>query len=155
MALSAGATFQDKISGFERLELTATTAPWNCQPEQPGRHRYVITNGNTALVATLTLDKMLNDATVRVEGAAAASDDTIIKLTDVWNLSKVNLVTNAATSTNVGTVAVAGVETIAIEAKDTDATEVAATATTPAIPNISNNKMTLDANKAGNITVTW
>lgn len=154
VALSAGATFQDKISGFERLELTATTATGTVSLNNLDAINYVITNGNGGGF-DLTLDKMLNDATVELKDVAAAGDDTIIKLTDVTGTTdKVNLVTNAATGTDVGTVTVAGVETIAIEAKDTDATEVAATATTPAIPNVSNNKMTLDADKAGNITVT-
>lgn len=66
---------------------------------------------------TLTLDKMLSNATVQLDAAGSV----IVKLADATGTADiVNLITNATSSTTtLGTVTVAGVETINVTANDT------------------------------------
>jgi len=141
-SLSAAAGFDAKINGFERLEVGAVGADKTVTLSNLDAINYVITNGRTA-ASDLTLDKMLNGATVVLTALSAAGDDYIVKLTDTTGLTDtVNLITKAANGIDVGTVTVAGVETIAVTAMDTDTTTA-----------VSTNTMTVDANKAATITV--
>jgi len=72
----------------------------------------------------------------------AASDVTVV-LKDATGLTDVvNLITNATNNTNIGTVTVAGVETINITANDTDSTA-----------GVSTNTMALAANKATTVKI--
>lgn len=88
---------------------------------------------------TLTLDKMLNNATVQLDAAGSV----IVKLADVTGTADVvNLIANAATGANIGTATVAGVETINVTANDT----VTGTG-------ISSNTLTLAADAAATVNV--
>lgn len=111
------------------------------------------TGGVAASSALLTLDKMLTGATVELKAAG----DVEVKLGTDGSTDVVNFVTNAATGTTLGTATADKVETINIEAKDTDAT-----ATTAGVANVSTNTLELDADAAktvnlsgaGNLTLT-
>lgn len=116
------------------------------------------TNGVAAAAALLTLDKMLTGATVELKAAG----DVEVKLGTDGAADVVNFVANAATGTTLGTATAHKVETINIEAKDTDVT-TAVNATTGAVTaNVSTNTLVLGADAAktvnltgaGNLTVT-
>ena len=93
----------------------------------------------------LTLDKMLTGATVELKAAGNVE----VKLGTDGAADVVNFVTNAATNTVLGTATADKVETINIEAKDTDVT---ATATGTA--NVSTNFLVLDADAAKTVNLT-
>ena len=96
------------------------------------------------LPATLTLDKMLNNATVQFDAAGSVE----VKLADASGTADVvNLITNAATGADIGVATVAGVETINITANDTDASKTAG------VDNTSTNTLALSANKATTVKV--
>ncbi len=153
VARTAGVTFQDKITSFERLEVGALGANSTVNLDNLDDINYVIANGNGAGDFGLVLDKMLTGATVQLNGNLSASVTQAgveVKLADTTGGSDVvNLITNAATTTNIGTVKAAGVETINITANDTDITATAA-----GKANVSTNTLTLNADKAATINVT-
>eukprot|EP01114_Cavostelium_apophysatum_P010786 TRINITY_DN24901_c0_g1_i1.p2 TRINITY_DN24901_c0_g1~~TRINITY_DN24901_c0_g1_i1.p2 ORF type:complete len:1271 (+),score=366.02 TRINITY_DN24901_c0_g1_i1:174-3986(+) len=92
----------------------------------------------------LTLDKMLNNATVEF----AAQGNVEVKLADASGTADtVNFVTAAATGVNIGTATADKVETIKINVTDTD------TSSTGGVPNVSTNTLNVDADAASNITV--
>lgn len=152
VARTAGVTFQDKITSFERLEVGAVGANSTVNLDNLDDINYVVTNG-TGGDFGLVLDKMLTGATVQLNGdhsVSATQAGVEVKLADATGGSDVvNLITNAATTTNIGTVKAAGVETINITANDTDITATAA-----GKANVSTNTLTLNADKAATINVT-
>ncbi|MCC2971136.1 DUF4214 domain-containing protein [Massilia sp. IC2-476] len=92
----------------------------------------------------LTLDKMLNNATVEF----AAQGDVEVKLADASGTADtVNFVTAAGTGVNIGTATADKVETIKINVTDTD------TSSTGGVPNVSTNTLNVDADAASTITV--
>jgi len=153
VARTAGVTFQDKITSFERLEVGALGANSTVNLDNLDDINYVIANGNGAGDFGLVLDKMLTGATVQLNGDLSASVTQAgveVKLADATGGSDVvNLIANAATGTTIGTVKAAGVETINITANDTDITATAA-----GKANVSTNTLTLNADKAATINVT-
>lgn len=124
-------------------------------------------NGDVALVTpsaaggagtlVLTLDKMLTGATAELKVAGNVE----VKLGTDGTTDVVNFVANAATGTTLGTATADKVETINIEAKDTDVTTTVA-ASGAVTANVSTNTLVLDAdaaktvnlNGAGNLTLT-
>lgn len=102
------------------------------------------TAGVAPALGTITLNKMLANATVELAGAG----NVVVNLNDATGTSDiVNLVTSAATGTNIGTVTVDKVETININAVDTDVFK------TNGVDNISFNQFTLRADAAKTINV--
>lgn len=116
---SAAATFEAKIEGFEILALGTVLATASINLDNLDDINHVITTGGTK---DLTLDKMLNNATVELLGANTDPAGVTIKLKDATGTTDVvNLVADAAESANVtiGKVTVAGVETINLSAMST------------------------------------
>lgn len=98
----------------------------------------------------LTLDKMLTGATVELKAAGSVE----VKLGTDGATDVVNFVANAVTGTTLGTATADKVETINIEAKDTDTT-TAVNATTGAVTaNVSTNTLVLDADAAKTVNLT-
>ena len=94
--------------------------------------------------STLTLDKMLNNATVQFDAAGSVE----VKLADTSGTADVvNLIANANTGTDIGVATVAGVETINITANDID------TSKTAGVDNVSTNTLALAANKATTVKI--
>jgi S-layer protein len=133
-AASAATTFEAKIDGFEILALNSvTTAATVVNLDNLDDINHVITQGGNK---DLTLDKMLNSATVELLGANTDALGLTVKLKDATGTSDVvNLVADAAEAANVniGLVTVAGVETInlsAMSAKFVDTVALKAAAAT-------------------------
>lgn len=96
--------------------------------------------GATGFSSLLKLDKMLNNATVQLDGG----NNLEVVLKDATALTDVvNLITNG--NADLGVATVAGVETINITANDTDLTK------TGDVENVSTDILTLSANKASTI----
>lgn len=109
----------------------------------------VPTTAAGAAPATLTLDKMLTDATVEMKAAGSVE----VKLGTDGTADVVNFVANAATNTVLGTATADKVETINIEAKDTDVTTAVA-ASGAVTANVSTNTLVLDADAAKTVNLT-
>lgn len=140
--VSGAATFATRINGFEKLGLTAVAAATTVNLENLDAINYVVSNGSGAFA--YKLDKMLNNATVELK--AAHTNGIEVALKDATGTADVvNLIANADTGTNIGTVTVAGVETINITANDTDVSNTVA---------VSNNTLALKADTAATVNVT-
>lgn len=168
-ARSADTSFAAKFTGFDRLVIadaagvggadgTETTRTINLQNLG---FSYVTSNGTVADATDATkadilvFDKMANNGTIVLAAAAAGANteqtvniiDATTGLTDV-----LNVITNAATGTNLGALTADQVETINVTVNDTDTTTA-----------VSTNTMVLDADKAtsvdlggaGNLTLTF
>jgi S-layer protein len=144
---SAAATFEAKIDGFEILALNTVSATTSVNLDNLDDINHVITQGGSK---DLTLDKMLNNATVELLGANTDALGLTVKLKDATGTSDVvNLVADAASTAhvNIGLVTVAGVETInlsAMSAKFVDTLALkAAAATTVNVTGKGNLDLTL------------
>ena len=116
----------------------------------------VVQGGAAVAAGALIIDKLVSNGTLELTAAGAGVEvkvtDATTSLTDV-----LNIVANAATGADLGSVKAAGVETINITANDTDAT-----ITTAGVANVSTNILKLTADKAttvklegaGNLTLT-
>jgi len=139
-ALTGSTAFESQINGFEHLELGQAAADETVNLDNLDDINYVITNGDGG--NALTLDKMLNGATV--EFTAAGTGTTEVKLADAsGGADQVNLIANAADTSDLGTVTADKVESINITANDTLAGV-----------GVSTNTLTLDADAAANVSVT-
>lgn len=125
---SAGAAFEAQINGFEKLELSGATAGETVNLDNLDDINYVITNGG----AGVKLDKMLANATVELKGAHSAAVEVVLK-DATGTADVVNLVANAGTGANIGTVKVDKVETINITTTDTDPSPAAVSTNTLAL----------------------
>lgn len=106
------------------------------------------TNGSAGSASgSLIIDKLANNGTLEVTKAGAGVE---VRITDATTgtADVLNIVTKAATGANLGTIVADKVETVKINAIDTDSTTTASGAA-----NTSTNTMTLDADKATTITV--
>lgn len=143
----------------------ATPATWTGTPvaAKTGAATFTLTNtvvgnvtdyttapvsGATGFSSLLKLDKMLNNATVQLDGG----NNLEVVLKDATGLTDVvNLITNSdvtsGTTKDLGVVTAAGVESINITANDTDLTKIGD------VENVSTHKLTLSANKASTIKV--
>jgi hypothetical protein len=139
-SVSGGATFETRVNSFEKLELTQAAGAQTINLDNIDDINYVISNGSTA--GLLKLDQMQANATVELKAAHAGGIEVALK-DATGEADVVNLVTNATTGTNIGTVTVADVETININAMD--ATSGAA---------VSTNTVTLAATAATLVNVT-
>ena len=140
--LSAGPAFEAQINGFEKLEVAVAGAATTVDLDNLDDINYVISNGSTA--GALKLDKMLNNATVELKANHVAGIEVALK-DATGTADAVNLVANAATTTDIGLVTVAGVETINVTANDTDVSTTVA---------VSTNTLTLKADTAATVNVT-
>ncbi len=144
---------QSFYTNFERLTINDNGAA-TINLENLGFTSYVTTSGSTGL---LTLNNLANNATV-VLSAAATGIAANIKNATTGRADVLNVVTNALTGVNLGTLTADQVETINVTVNDTDTTSTAA-----GVPNVSTNIMVLDADKAtsvdlggaGNLTLTF
>ncbi|ANY61513.1 hypothetical protein MA05_04605 [Comamonas aquatica] len=104
----------------------------------------------TAGTSYLTIDKMANDGTLEL---VAASSGAVVKMADATgSADSFNIVTKVdASPLTFGTVEVAGVETLKLNAVDT-APVVDATAT-PLVPSIQTASLTVKADKATSLTI--
>ncbi|MBB3118057.1 DUF4214 domain-containing protein [Pseudoduganella violacea] len=101
----------------------------------------------TAGTAGLIIDKLANKGTLELTAAGAGVE---VKILDAatGTADVLNIVTNAATGANLGTVTANKVETINVSANDTDVTTSASGAA-----KVSTNTLTLAADKAATINV--
>ncbi|TCO69868.1 hypothetical protein EV688_1291 [Chromatocurvus halotolerans] len=142
VSLSGAATFEGKISGFERLSVEAVAATGTIDLDNLDDINYVVTAGNGGGF-DLTLDNMLSGATVELTAASAVGDDTIVSLKDDTGTSDlVNIITSAANGVNVGQVTADKVESIGISTVDKTSGA-----------GVSTNTLTLDADAATSIDV--
>jgi S-layer protein len=113
---SAGLTFETKISGFEKLSLGANAAAATVDLANMDDISYVISAGNTA---ALTLNNMANAGTLEL--TAAGTTQVNVNLVDATGTAdSLNVITKLSTAgINYGTVAAAGVESIALTVTDT------------------------------------
>jgi S-layer protein len=116
--LSATSAFEAQINGFEKLDV-ANAAGESINLDNLDGINYVVTHGG----AGLTLDQMLNNATVELTGAHSAAVNVVLKDAS-GTADVVNLVANAVNLTDIGTVTANGVETINVSALDTNPTGV-------------------------------
>lgn len=96
---------------------------------------------------TMTLDKLANNGTLEL---TAAGGGVVVKIVDATTgtADVLNIVANAVTGADLGLVTAAKVETINIEAKDTDTTVTAL-----GVANVSTNTIKLDADAAKTVTI--
>ncbi len=97
-----------------------------------------------ASVITQTIDKMASGGTLELVGAVGVGGGVIVKVTDATTATTdvLNIVTNAADTSDVGQVTANKVETINVEAKDT----IFGT-------DVSTNTLTIDGDKAATVNV--
>lgn len=95
----------------------------------------------------LTLDKMASGGTLELTGTGAGVN---VKVTDATTgaTDSLNIIANAATASNLGTVEVDKVEALKVTANDTDATTTAA-----GVANVSTNTLKIDADAVKTLTV--
>ena len=116
-SLSANATFAGKISGFEKLEITAATGSKTVNLANLDNINYVVTNTATALVldnlasgGTLELTDTSTKVTANVKDATTGTADVL------------NVIAKATSSKNVGAVEAANVETVNLTLTDSNTT---------------------------------
>jgi len=156
---TTSSTLEGGINGFEKLEVAANAGSHDTvNLDNLDDINYVITNGDGSNDKGLILDKMLAGATVEIKGdhsTSTSQSGVTVKLADASGAADVvNLIANAdetvdGTQEDLGTVTVDKVETVNITANDTDTDEV-----TAADAQVSDNKLTLDADAAASINVT-
>jgi len=123
---SAGAAFEAKFSGFEKIRVGAVAATQNDTIDLSNLNdiSFVISAGiaTNASNDQLIVNKMANGGTLEIVGAADASDIFDINLTDATGTAdSLNVVTKVSTaSLNFGTLDLAGIESVAITATDTN-----------------------------------
>ncbi len=128
--LSAGAAFEAKFSGFEKIRVGAVAATQNDTIDLSNLNdiSYVISAGiaTNASNNQLIVNKMANGGTLEIVGAADASDIFDINLTDATGTAdSLNVVTKVSTaSLNFGTLDLAGIESVAITATDTNTSTI-------------------------------
>ena len=107
----------------------------------------LVANQGVNAGGTMTLDKLANNGTLEL---TAAGGGVVVKITDATTgtADVLNIVTNAVTGADLGLVTAAKVETINIEAKDTDTTVTAL-----GVANVSTNTIKLDADAAKTVTI--
>jgi S-layer protein len=144
---SATGTFESKIDGFEKLSLTGSTTDV-VDLSNMDDISYVISAGTTT---SLTLNKMASGGTLELTGASAGT--TTVSLTDATGTTdSLNVVAKVSTADiNFGTVAAAGVESIAITATDTS-TKAAINTATLALTDAALKTVTVTGN--ANLTLT-
>jgi len=116
-SLSANTTFAGKISGFEKLEITAATGSKTVNLANLDNINYVVTNTATALVldnlasgGTLELTDTSTKVTANVKDATTGTADVL------------NVIAKATSSKNVGIVEAANVETVNLTLTDSNTT---------------------------------
>ena len=132
--------------------VAVTTAGQNTAITNAG---VTVTPGAAAVVAGtsfLTIDKMANNGTLELVGSG---DGVVVKMADATgSTDSFNIVTKVSTAgvgnLTFGTVDVAGVETLKLNAVDTEPTVTAAGVTTPSIQTATLN---LKADKATSLTI--
>lgn len=147
---SAGTSdFENKISGFEKLSLTATAANAAVDLSLFDDINYVISAGTAAF--TLALSNMANNGTLELTGATNATGDITVTMANAsGNTDTFNIVTkvDASDITFAGDVVVAGVETININAIDLSPVN-----TTTGVATIEEASLILTANLAKTVNV--
>ena len=139
---SLGNAFEAQINGFEQLEVGLVGVDTTVNLDNMDDINHVISNGSGAFA--YKLDKMLSNATVELK--AAHTNGIEVALKDITGTADVvNLVAKAATGTNLGTVTATGVETINVNAVDTDVSTTLA---------VSTNTLALKADVATAVNVT-
>lgn len=153
--LSGSTAFKDKLSGFERLELTAagntdgTSANVAIDLDKLGFTNYVISNGTVndgANSDVLKLDNFASGGTLVIATAAAVANTqhTVnVKDAATGTADVLNVELQSASDLNAGTLTVAEVETVNLKATDTDTTN-----------GINSDSLTLTANKATSVNIT-
>ncbi|MCC2958629.1 DUF4214 domain-containing protein [Massilia sp. IC2-477] len=134
------------LTGFTASGVTADAVTFTSTTPDANVTDITFSGAGAAVPGTnvLTLDKMLNNATVEF----AAQGDVEVKLADASGTADtVNFVTAAGTGVNIGTATADKVETIKINVTDTDTTS------TGGVPNVSTNTLNVDADAASTITV--
>lgn len=127
-AASATATFETKISGFEKVQLgqvPATTTD-TIDLDNLDEISYVISGGLNAADSVLNIDNMANAGTLSINAAAgAAAAVTDVDLKDATGTAdSLNVIITNAAGIDAGTVNIAGVETINLTATDSDTTAI-------------------------------
>ncbi|MDD3342361.1 MAG: hypothetical protein PHR87_02165, partial [Sulfurospirillaceae bacterium] len=151
--LSGGVLFAGKVTGFEKLELTAATTN-NVDVEKLGNYNYVISNSASGTVAALTITNLANNGTLEIANGGATNTSHIVAIKDAATGTADNLnivLNNTAAATNnmaAGNVTAANVETVKVTTTDATPTIVATGAA-----DINTNSMTLTADKATALTV--
>jgi S-layer protein len=155
---------QSFYTNFERLVLNDAAVGSTAGTEETvtidlanlGFTNYVTTNGTAADTTTpanadvLLLKNMASNGTVVLDAAAAGTNTKqTVEIKDAGTATDdvLNVVTDAATGTVLGTLTADNVETLNITANDTD------TSVTAGVPNVSTNTLALDADKATNLTL--
>lgn len=128
-ATASGSTFDTQISNIEKLSLGTLGANSTVDLAKMDNISYVISANNAAFL--LTLNNMANNGTLELAGGAAATNDTTVVMKDASGTADTfNIVTNVdGSDLNMGTVTVAGVETINVTAKDISPVDAAGVAT--------------------------
>jgi S-layer protein len=118
IALSAGTAFETKIDGFERLGLGQAAANGTINLANMDDISYVFTKGAAAGI-TLTLDKMANGGTVDYNDNAGGAGTIKVVMTDATGTAdSLNVAIRNDGALNVGTLDVAGVESLTVNAVD-------------------------------------
>lgn len=142
-SLDANTNFNAKVSNFEKLALT-TVGTESLDLANLDALNYVSLAGQTG-AGGFTLNNYVSGGTLEITDTAgkatAVVKDAATNTTDVFNV-----VATAAASKNVGTVVVANVETVNINADDT--------AAAPAKDGSVKHTMTLTADKATKVVIT-
>ncbi len=148
-----GVLFAGKVTGFEKLELTAATTN-NVNVEKLGNYNYVISNSTSGTVAALTITDLANNGTLEIANGGGTNTSHVVAIKDAAtgaadNLNIVVNNTGAASSTlAAGNVTAANVETIKVTTTDATPTIVATGAA-----DINTNSMALTADKATALTI--
>lgn len=121
-ATAPGSTFDTQISNIEKLSLGTLGANSTVDLAKMDNISYVISANNAAFL--LTLNNMADNGTLELaSGAAAANNTTVVMKDATGKADTFKVITNVTTGDlNMGTVTVAGVETINITANDTNTT---------------------------------
>jgi len=125
---SATATFEAKISGFEKVQLgqVAATTTNTIDLDNLDEISYVVSGGLNAADSVLNIDNMANAGTLSITAAAGASAAvTDVDLKDATGTAdSLNVIITNTAGIDAGTVNIAGVETINLTATDTTTTAI-------------------------------
>lgn len=150
VATKNAVTFTSATAGTDVAAITLAAV----KAADPTLPTFANTDGGVGGVkgGTLTLDKMANNGTLELTGAAAT---TTVKMLDATGTTDTfNIVTSAINGTNVGTVVVAKVETLNVTANDMDTTTTVNATTGAVTGNVSTNTLALNADAAKTVNLT-